>query len=1153
MKRLFLLSFVFSLCCLNAMAQEYFEVDGIAYYSASRSVEWDAGGFPIKYETYCQVTQREDGEPYDGAIVIPETVNYYGETIPVREIANNAFQNSLITSVTLPTSITNIKSSTFYGCSSLTSINLPEGITSIESKTFYGCSSLKSITLPSTLTSIVSDAFSGCSEMTEFVVNANNQNYSAVDGVLYNKALTEIVYVPQGVTSVKIPNGVTTIAERAFSDCKKLTFVSIPGSVTSIDGYAFYNCTGIPSLIIPESVTSVGEYAFYNCTGISSLIIPGIVTFVGQYAFNGIETVTFKSATVPEFGVYMYTSGTKIYNIGNEWTIVPQSALADYRTALNGHEPATIIGDAYPIEWSLTTNAKTDKPGILDAMGITTADNPALNNVVKLKIKGTINSYDFMVMRNKMPALRWLDLSEADVVYNAYEHYTGFHSEDDKLPAFAFYKSKFYECILPESINSIDNSAFASCDNLEEMVIPNSVTYVGDGAFSNCAKLKAVDYSCSGAEGEGTTYLTRVLEAIAFYGCDSLQKVSLPEGLTVIKERTFYQCNNLETINFPEKLTEIGNYAFSNCSLKSIKLPVGLRKISNDAFSYNPLKEVHIPSSVEYVGYGAFAYCGKLRDVYTYVVQPVNIDQYTFEGGDIYAQATLHVPETAYDNYWMDTQWSLFQNLVYFDEPYEYFYLGKDFTMDKDTPRLDGVEDENGNVTPPDADLKPGSGLIVEGNESQDMDDVHLQGDGEGNSGSLIGDGTQNGGCNININKLHIDINIQSHRWYFFAFPFDIDLSDMAYEGSYVWREYDGATRAEHGSGGWKNVTDTKLKAWKGYIFQGNVSGTLTLTIPNVKIDSENRDVTLDEHVATDEQNASWNFVGNPYFNYFDINDMDYDQPITIWNGKTYESYRKGDDDYVIHPFQGYFVQKPSDANKIHYNAEHRQTKTQSEAKTAAEAPARRMARMANVGRKLINLALSDSVNADKTRIVFNAEAKADYETSCDAAKFIAAGVPQLYSVSADKQTLYSINERPEANGTVDLGFQASKAGEYTLAADRDDVGVMLKDKLTGATHYFHDGAYRFTTEAGTFDDRFMLVKMSDVAVSINGVCTAGDVLIMAEHGKITVSRADGKQTTVTGVNGAAVGTISGNGSLNVAPGLYVVTVDNHVRKIMVK
>ena len=144
---------------------------------------------------------------------------------------------------------------------------IPESIDGIKVKeigsyTFRYCTVLTSITLPNSLTYIGSDAFSGCTGLTSINVDINNSAYSSEYGVLFNKNKTEIITFPAGKNGTyTIPDSVTSIGERAFEFCSGLTSITIPDSVTSIGYYAFHQCTGLTSIIIPDSVTYIGNYA----------------------------------------------------------------------------------------------------------------------------------------------------------------------------------------------------------------------------------------------------------------------------------------------------------------------------------------------------------------------------------------------------------------------------------------------------------------------------------------------------------------------------------------------------------------------------------------------------------------------------------------------------------------------------------------------------------------------------------------------------------------------------------------------------------------------------------------------------------------------------------------------------------------------------
>lgn len=998
----------------------------------------------------------------------------------VKEIKPYTFYGmDSIRSVTLPKTLKNIAKSAFENCVSLTSVAFPEGLTGIEDAAFYGCDKLDSLSFPASMKTI---------NWTAFCTHRGNYGDSC--------SCEHIRYV-----NVKDLHTWINSERWNYREYDSHTF--FPHAQLYLDG------TLLTKIVVPEGVEEIKSNTFCGLDSLVYVKLPASIKKLGHSIFNdqGVDVDLY--ALVPP-----QLEGDNPF--GENLVYVPESSIEAYRTAWSDKVNDILLGRQH--DWNVTVEAEDKSSAVLQAVG-GVSDNEAARNVVRLKVSGTVNSYDFMVMRNKMTCLRELDLTDAHVVYNPYEHYQGYHSWNDSLPDYAFYRKDLRVCRLPQNIVYIGRNAFSRCSRLTDMDIPEKVQEIGDAAFE---------------------------------GCNRLENVKFSEGLEFIRSEAFAECALHDTIIFPRTLKHISYSAFRSNGLRAVKFPTGLEQIEGAAFSYcSGLSEVRFPSSVLNVGSDAFGNCDNIKDVYTYIIDPLELDQTTFSA-EVFKNATLHVPETAQNNYYWDTQWSQFPSIVMFNEPYEYFYLNKDLVIDEETPRLEGdTIPGTGEVQGPDADLNPGSGLVVEGSESQDLGDVHLKDDGNGNGASVIGQGNKDGHCNIDAKNLHIDIQVEANRWYFFCFPYPIDKKNIKYAGSYVLRWYDGAERAQHGRGGWKDWTADKLTAGVGYIFQGSQSGTLTFKIPDAKFDGENRDILLQSHGADEVQDAGWNFVGNPYTSYFNLQDLGYDYPVTIWNGWSYEAYNPQDDDYVLYPYQAFFVQKPNAEDAITFHAAHRKTKLQSEAARRANVAPRRMRRAAGVERRLVNLTLSDGKVTDKTRVVFNARRREAYEVGCDAAKFMAEGVPQLYSLDG-QGVKYAINERPEGNGVVSLGYEVQVAGNYTIGLTRADVGVMLKDKLTGASHDFSEGDYAFFSEAGTFHDRFLLVKSAS-ATGVNGVFAAGEAVVDVENGTIAVSGADGLRTTVTALSGILMGIIDGNGSLDVRPGVYVVNVGGQARKVVVR
>ena len=232
----------------------------------------------------------------------------------VTEICTSAFNGcSSLTSITIPDSVTEIGMSAFSGCSSLTSITIPDSVTRIDMSTFRGCSSFTSITIPDNVTYIDIWAFNACTGLTAIDVKAGNNNYTSVNGVLFNKDKTELICYPAGKTdkSYNIPNCVTNVGGWAFDGCTSLTSITIPDSVTEIDWSAFEGCTSLTSITIPDSVTEIGWSAFEGCTSLKSITIPSSVTSIGKNAFGYYFDNEYKK--IDNFKIYCYigTAGEK--------------------------------------------------------------------------------------------------------------------------------------------------------------------------------------------------------------------------------------------------------------------------------------------------------------------------------------------------------------------------------------------------------------------------------------------------------------------------------------------------------------------------------------------------------------------------------------------------------------------------------------------------------------------------------------------------------------------------------------------------------------------------------------------------------------------------------------------------------------------------
>ena len=529
----------------------------------------------------------------NGAVVTPENPDAFNVNI----LSNEYVDGQGI--ITFDGDVTIVGESAFEE-SDLTEIYLPNSVTSIGKWAFSDSHSLMTVTLPENLSSIGQMAFGYCYRM----------------------------------TSITLPDGLTSIGWGAFQNCSKLTSISIPESVTSIDDVAFSHCDALTSFsgkyatsdglylvaegrliavasgaidgnpAIPENVTSIGANVFYYNSKLTNITIPEGVTIIGAQAFaycRNLVDITVLSGIPP-------TEGTGMFTQTNDCPIyVPFASLDAYKSSWSAYadrirpipEPIAFVDPK--VKALCVANWDTDGDGELS-----TTEAEAVTSI------GTVFRYN-----------------ESITSFDELQYFTGLTT----IPDNAFWGCyKMTSITIPESVMVIGASAFMYCEGLTSLVIPNSVTRIDGDAFSECHGLTVVTlpgsitsiaqdlfYNCYGLTSVTIPESVTSIGAYAFQFCSALTSINIPGQVASIGEWAF-KGSGLTSVTIPASVTSMGTGVFIYCSnLASITVASGnpvyyskdncnaILLRSND-YLQDGCKNTVIPNTVKTIG--KFAFCG---------------------------------------------------------------------------------------------------------------------------------------------------------------------------------------------------------------------------------------------------------------------------------------------------------------------------------------------------------------------------------------------------------------------------------------------------------------------------------------------------------------------------------------------------------------
>ena len=462
--------------------------------------------------------------------------------------------------ILIPTTTKSIGAYAFQSCVSLGSLTFEGGEEelAIGDYAFSECASLTEVNLMAAVADFnFYRVFNGCNYIESVNVDDANKYFADIDGVLYNKTLTEVVYYPRvrSEETYALPDTVSVIREGAFADNAQLTSFEIGANVTTIGDYAFYNDSGMETLTVQGGTLplTLGEYAFAGCSGLTALALPDRTTEIGAYAFYAAS------------GVMRIALGT------GDLSDSALASIGSYAFGQNGIEEIVI-------------------PDSVSSIGANAFDS--CQSLIRAELPASMTVVGTALFSN-CPALSEVEIPE------------GVTEIGDEAFVDATALSEF---TLPSTLKVIGEAAFENT-GVVHLTIPASVTTIKDDAFLDCLNLETLTFE------EGSEPLT--IGADAFDGCIALTSASFSSNVSVIDDYAFSGCTALKNITFATNaegksmLTTIGQRTFLNCGFEEVVLPEGLTTITSNAFyagtdAGRNLRKVVIPSTVTSIGSSAF-------------------------------------------------------------------------------------------------------------------------------------------------------------------------------------------------------------------------------------------------------------------------------------------------------------------------------------------------------------------------------------------------------------------------------------------------------------------------------------------------------------------------------------------------------------------
>lgn len=571
------------------------------------------------------------------SITIPNSVTTLGQGVFID-------CNSLA-EIILGTGLKEIGLATFSNCKKLSKITIPEGVASIGERAFANCSNLLNIIIPNTVGHIGKGAFANCSKLEDitlpftgngtdvhhvgyiFGADSAEQQKDFVPASLHKIVLTGGSSIKasafvgcENITNVVLPDGIEKIEENAFKDCKQLQNPVFPTSLTNIEAFAFSGCS-FTKFEIPTHIFSLELGAFSNCSSLASISLPftgdgKTISHIGYIFSNDASKITLpenlKEVTLTTGSVIKKESFKNCNQLISITLPAGITTIEDYAfmgcsqlktillpDTLKEIGSSAFSGCSAQLDWGTNPSISIIKASAFENYaGINLIIPDSVNQIERAALLYA-NRLEQIILPFVGASSTAKDLNYFSYIFGSSEN-DAYHNASyvpnsltkvtiktgTKIGVNAFVGCKHInEIVLPNTIEMIENGAFRGCESLTTLVLPEGITSVGNNAFMECSSLVELVLPDTiltiGSENGGF--------ASVFYGCSSLEKITLPNQLRSINSRLFYGCTNLTSIVIPSTLERISSDAFDGCAIHTVYFNGSLLEWLNSTITGNLL------------------------------------------------------------------------------------------------------------------------------------------------------------------------------------------------------------------------------------------------------------------------------------------------------------------------------------------------------------------------------------------------------------------------------------------------------------------------------------------------------------------------------------------------------------------------------------